>query len=34
MKVFISWSGEASKRVADLLRKYLPCMIQELKPFM
>jgi len=34
MKVFISWSGEPSRRVADLLRKYLPCMIQELEPFM
>lgn len=34
MKVFISWSGESSRRVADLLRKYLPCMIQDLKPFM
>ena len=34
MKVFISWSGEPSRRVADLLRKYLPCMIQDLVPFM
>lgn len=34
MKVFISWSGEPSRRVADLLRKYLPCMIQDLEPFM
>lgn len=34
MKVFISWSGEASRRAADLLRKYLPCMIQDLQPVM
>lgn len=34
MKVFISWSGEPSRRVANLLRKYLPCMIQDLDPFM
>jgi hypothetical protein len=34
MKVFISWSGEDSRRVADLLRKYIPCIIQEIKPFM
>src|ERR1041385_1538655 len=34
MKVFISWSGETSRRVADLLRKYLPCMVQDLSPFM
>lgn len=34
MRVFISWSGEDSRRVADLLRKYIPCIIQEIKPFM
>lgn len=33
MKVFISWSGEVSRAVAELLRKYLPCMIQDLRPF-
>lgn len=34
MKIFISWSGKASRNVADLLRKTLPCMIQQLEPFM
>lgn len=34
MKVFVSWSGEASRRVAALFRKYLPCMIQDLALFM
>ena len=34
MRVFISWSGEDSRRVADLLRKYIPCIIQGIKPFM
>jgi len=34
MKVFISWSGEASRKMADLLRIYLPDMLQSLKPFM
>jgi len=29
MKVFVSWSGELSKAVAEILRKYLPCMIQD-----
>ena len=34
MKVFISWSGEASQRVAELLRVYVPCMLQDVVPFM
>lgn len=34
MKVFISWSGELSKSVGEVLRKYLPCMIQGLDVFM
>lgn len=34
MKIFISWSGQASRAVAELLRKYLPCIVQELRPFM
>lgn len=32
-KVFISWSGELSKQVAALLKKWLPTIIQELDPF-
>lgn len=34
MKVFISWSGEPSRSIATALRKLLPCMLQELEPFM
>lgn len=26
MKLFISWSGELSKKVADALNKWLPCL--------
>lgn len=32
-KVFISWSGELSKQVAALFKKWLPTIIQELEPF-
>lgn len=32
-KVFISWSGELSKQVAALFKKWLPTIIQELDPF-
>ncbi len=33
MKVFISWSGELSKAVAQILKKYLPCIIQNADVF-
>lgn len=33
MKIFISWSGDLSKAVADTLRTYLPCMLQDLDVF-
>lgn len=32
-KVFISWSGELSKQVAELFKKWLPSVIQDIDPF-
>lgn len=34
MKVFICWSGERSRLVAEALRKWLPNVIQAVEPFM
>jgi len=33
MKIFISWSGETSHNLARALRKWLPYVIQAVKPF-
>lgn len=34
MKVFISWSGEKSREMAEALSKWLKCVLQSCKPWM
>ncbi|CAA6818792.1 MAG: Unknown protein [uncultured Thiotrichaceae bacterium] len=33
MKVFISWSGDTSKKVAEAIREWLPCVLQNVNPY-
>ncbi len=33
MDVFISWSGELSKKIAEAIRDWIPCVIQAVKPY-
>ncbi|WMJ22192.1 toll/interleukin-1 receptor domain-containing protein [Paludicola sp. MB14-C6] len=33
MKVFISWSGELSKKIAEILKRKIPCIIQSVEVF-
>ena len=34
MKVFIGWSGDESRLIAEALREWLPLIIQAIKPWM
>src|SRR5438128_12519610 len=34
MKLFISWSGNRSKSIADALRRWIPDVIQTVEPWM
>ncbi|HEV7515518.1 MAG TPA: toll/interleukin-1 receptor domain-containing protein [Thermoanaerobaculia bacterium] len=34
MKVFLSWSGETSRRLAEALREWLPAVLQAAEPWM
>lgn len=33
MKVFISWSGELSRKTAEVMNKWLPCLLQTIQVF-
>ena len=33
MKIFVSWSGELSKKIAQALKKWIPCIIQSVDVF-
>ena len=34
MKIFISWSGERSRQVADLLSNWIQCVLQAVDPWL
>ena len=33
MKIFVSWSGELSRQIAEVLKKWIPCIIQSVEVF-
>lgn len=33
MDIFISWSGSLSKKIAEALREWIPCVVQAAKPY-
>lgn len=34
MKLFLSWSGTVSQRIAEALREWLPNVVQSVQPWM
>ena len=33
MDIFISWSGALSKKIAEAIREWIPCVVQAAKPY-
>lgn len=33
MRIFVSWSGELSRKIAEVLKKWIPCIIQSVEVF-
>lgn len=33
MKIFISWSGSKSQKAAEILKQWIPCVIQSVEPY-
>jgi len=33
MKIFISWSGELSKDLGEVIRKWIPSVLQAVRPY-
>lgn len=33
LELFISWSGDKSKKIAEAIREWIPCVVQAVKPY-
>ncbi len=33
MRIFVSWSGDLSRKIAEILKKWIPCIIQSVEVF-